>query len=442
MFSILLAGLLCLFATSAFSHDVPNEIVLNGFIKPDGDRLHFLVRVPLIMLANQNLPKRGPGYIALDRLSEASDRAVRAIVKDLRLYEGGRLLEPERWRVRIAQPSERTFDTYQSALGHIEGPPLSPGTNVFWNQGYFDAHLEYPIRAERSDFSLDFLAAPGLSGRLRLVVRYIPPDDSSLAYTVHAGFGTLVLNPDWYHSAYLFVRLGFNHILGGNDHILFLLLLIIPFGARNFWKLAGVVTAFTIAHSVTLIASALGVVPTGEWFPPVVEVLIAASILYMAVENVVTQFRDGSDDAVLKWRWLVTAGFGLVHGFGFSFALKEDLQFAGSHLLLSLLSFNVGVEFGQLVVLTVILGMTSVAFSHARVRRLGIVLTSILVGHTAWHWAVERSEKLKYVEWPSVNTSVVIGVVVLALLCAGGWRATRQLGRRSETRGASLNRSS
>ena len=84
-------------------------------------------------------------------------------------------------------------------------------------------------------------------------------------------------------------------------------------------------------------------VPNFLWFPPLIETLIAASIVYMAFENIV-----GS-----QWqkRWIIAFAFGLVHGFGFSFALSETLQFAGSHLLTSLLAFNLGVEIGQLLII-------------------------------------------------------------------------------------------
>ena len=102
-----------------------------------------------------------------------------------------------------------------------------------------------------------------------------------------------------------------------------------------------VVTAFTVAHSFTLLASAYDLAPDALWFPPLIETLIAASIVYMALENIV-----GASS--VQRRWMIAFGFGLVHGFGFSFALRETLQFAGSHLLTSLLSFNIGVELGQI----------------------------------------------------------------------------------------------
>src|SRR2546427_558336 len=83
--------------------------------------------------------------------------------------------------------------------------------------------------------------------------------------------------------------------------------------------------------------------PAGAWFPPFVETAIAASIVYMALENIV-----GVD---LRRRWLTTSLFGLVHGFGFSYALRENLQFAGRHRVVSLLAFNIGIELGQMAVL-------------------------------------------------------------------------------------------
>ena len=100
------------------------------------------------------------------------------------------------------------------------------------------------------------------------------------------------------------------------------------------------VTAFTVAHSITLIASAYNLAPDALWFPPLIETLIALSIVYMALENIV----GGS---TVHHRWMIAFGFGLVHGFGFSFALRETMQFAGSHMLTSLLSFNLGSSWGS-----------------------------------------------------------------------------------------------
>src|SRR5262249_24080378 len=163
------------------------------------------------------------------------------------------------------------------------------------------------------------------------------------------------------------------------------LCLVIPF--RRMRALVVIVTAFTVAHSLTLIGSAYGLAPEALWFPPLVETLIATSIVYMALENIVGARQ-------LQRRWVITFAFGLVHGFGFSFALRETLQFAGSHLLTSLLSFNVGVEFGQLLVLILLVPALQALFTYVVDERMGTIILSALVAHTAWHWTGERLDRL------------------------------------------------
>jgi hypothetical protein len=394
-------------AAPATAHDIPDEIVLHGFVKPEGERLHFLVRVPLVMLLSMNLPKRGPGYLDLPRIDERLQAAAAATAKEIELYENGVRLTPSaRAAARISQPSDQSFESYAKALANIAGPKLPDTTDVFWNQGFFDAHLEYPIRSERSDFSLDMQLAPGLRGRLKLVVRFLPPDGPTRAYELHGGAGHVVLDPRWYQAARAFVKFGFSHILDGVDHLLFLLCLVMPF-RRIGWTLVAVVTSFTVAHSITLIAAARGMAPAGAWFAPLVEVLIAASIIYMALENVLRPN--------LRWRWLVTAVFGLVHGFGFSFMLQNQFQFAGDHLLLSLLAFNVGIELGQLAFIGVAIPLLVLLFEKTRLsERLITAVISVFVAHTAWHWLAERWDVLAKVEWPKVDAAALALWIVLA----------------------------
>ena len=208
------------------------------------------------------------------------------------------------------------------------------------------------------------------------------------------------------------MQLGFAHILDGTDHLLFLFCLVIPF--RRVRALVLIVTAFTVAHSITLIAAASGVFPNSLWFAPLVETLIAASILYMALENIV-----GAPN--VQRRWGIAFAFGLVHGFGFSFALRETLQFAGSHLLTSLVAFNVGVEFGQLFVLALLLPALHLLFRYVVAQRIGTIILSALVAHTGWHWTSERWEQLRAFGWPAIAwpaTADLLRWAMLAVLAA------------------------
>jgi hypothetical protein len=106
---------------------------------------------------------------------------------------------------------------------------------------------------------------------------------------------------------------------------------------------------------------------------------------------------------------MVAFGFGLVHGFGFSFALKHGLQFAGTHLVTSLLSFNVGVELGQLLVLLLFIPLLQALFRFVVAERVGTIIVSALVAHTGWHWMLERAGQLTQYrfEWPELNPALL-----------------------------------
>ncbi|HSJ08436.1 MAG TPA: HupE/UreJ family protein, partial [Longimicrobiales bacterium] len=249
-------------------------------------------------------------------------------------------------------------------------------------------------------------------------------DGDERAFTWTGDPGTVRLDPGWHHAAFSFLRLGFLHILGGLDHLLFLLCLVIPL--RDLRALVVVVTSFTVAHSITLAAAALGLAPAALWFPPLIEVLIAASIVYMAFENIV--------GARLERRWVMAFGFGLVHGFGFSFMLSESLQFAGAHLAISLLAFNVGVELGQVLVLLLVLPALAVLFRTMR-ERIGVILLSALVAHSAWHWMTERAGSLAQydVALPAFDAAFALAAMrfaMLALLTALAALAMHALARR------------
>ena len=122
--------------------------------------------------------------------------------------------------------------------------------------------------------------------------------------------------------------------------------------------------------------------------------------------------------SAIKRRWLVTFGFGLVHGFGFSFALRQTLQFAGSHLLASLLSFNIGVELGQLLVLVLLIPALAFLFRFVVAERLGTIILSAIVAHTAWHWMSERAGVLRQYrfEWPVVDAAFLASLLRWAML--------------------------
>jgi hypothetical protein len=427
----LVAGLVLGGAAVAVAHDIPADVTVQAFFKPEGQRLRLLVRVPLRAMLDIDFPKRGPGYLDLARVDPAlRDAATMWILDNVEVYEEDTNLAVRRVAAALVSlPSERSFGSYEEALSHVSGPRLANDTELFWDQGMLDALIEYPIHSDRSNFAIH----PGfarLGVRVVTILRFLPPTGGVRAFEFTGDPGMVRLDPSWRQAALTFVNLGFHHILDGSDHLLFLFCLVIPF--RRFRSLVVVVTSFTIAHSITLLASAYGIAPDALWFPPLVETLIAVSIVYMALENIV--------GARLRRRWLIAFAFGLVHGFGFSFALRQTLQLAGSHLLASLLSFNVGVELGQLLVLALMVPALTLLFRVAVAERMGTIILSALVAHTAWHWMIDRGERLRQFRfaWPPLGPAelaVVTGWALAVLVAAGGlWLAATLIRHRAVRR--------
>ena len=396
------AAVLLMVAPDAAAHEIPNDVTVQAFIKPSGDRLHMLVRVPLKAMRDIIFPERANGYLDLVQTAPFLPDASTLWISDfIDLYEGDtRLPKPKVVATQLSLESDRSFADYDAALAHVTGPPLPADTNVVWNQVMLDVLFDYPIQSDRSRFSIH----PGLARlglRVVTVLRFLPPSGVVRAFEYDGDPGLVRLDPRWYQAALRFVNLGFFHILDGTDHLLFLFCLVIPF--RRFRALIPIVTSFTVAHSITLIASAYNLAPDALWFPPLIETLIAMSIVYMALENIV-----GTSN--VHRRWIITFGFGLVHGFGFSFVLRQTLQFAGSHMLTSLLSFNVGVELGQLLVLILLIPMLEFLFRYVVAERMGTIILSALVAHTGWHWMIDRGSQLSQFrfEWPVITAAMLV----------------------------------
>ena len=376
--------LLCVPSLS-MAHDIPSRVTVYAFVKPEGNQLTALLRVPMEAFGEISFPLRGPGYLQFAEAEFALDDAARVyITESLHFYENGvELTEIELRQTRVSLPSNRSFTSYEEALANIRSPALDDSVNLFWRQGVLDVLVTYSIQSDQSDFSVDPQLGT-LSDQTTTVLRFLVPDGGERVFNYLGNPGVVELDPRWHQATLRFISMGFMHILEGIDHLLFLFCLVIPL--RSVRALIPVVTSFTIAHSITLIGSAFGVTPNVLWFPPLIETLIALSIIYMAFENIV--------GARLEHRWIVTFGFGLVHGFGFSFLFSDTLQFAGGHLFSSLLAFNVGVEIGQLVILILVIPLLNLLFKYFVWERIGGILLSALLAHSAWHWMLERGDRL------------------------------------------------
>lgn len=219
-----------------------------------------------------------------------------------------------------------------------------------------------------------------------VLVRVAPLGRSvqALRLTPDQPMARIIAKPDFWQVAKTYFLTGVDHILFGYDHLLFVVAMVLLLGGP--WSVAKAVTAFTIAHSLTLIGTTLGFIGLPQ---RPVESVIALSILFLAVEII------KKDSATLRLSqrvpWVVAFGFGLLHGFGFAGALKE-IGLPQSDLATALLTFNLGVEAGQLFIV-----ITTAAILHL-LRRFASALAPTVVkvatygiGTIAAFWFIERS---------------------------------------------------
>ncbi|SEF70958.1 HupE / UreJ protein [Marinobacterium lutimaris] len=179
-----------------------------------------------------------------------------------------------------------------------------------------------------------------------------------------------------------YITLGVEHILGGIDHLMFVAALMLI--VRGWPMLLKTITAFTLAHSITLVLATLGLVSLP---PPPVETMIAFSILLVAVEAV--RLRRGQTSLATRWPWVVAFAFGLLHGFGFAGALG-DIGLPQTDIPLALLFFNLGVESGQIMFIAAVMALVWLLHKSVTLPERAPVAAAYAIGCLASFWVFER----------------------------------------------------
>jgi hypothetical protein len=393
--------------------DLPPEVVLQGFAKPEEGSLRLLIRIPLDLLASFGLPKRGPGYLDLARTDDKLKQVAAATARQIELREDGVPLVPVARRARISVLSDRSFRGYSAARAHLDGPPLPAETDLFWNQGFFDAELEYPLRSSDAHLSVRMNVAPELGRRLKLQLEFLAVNGPARSYVLPSGSGWIALDPRWHEAAWLFLKAGFTSPFA-IDRLAFLVCLVAPF--RQFRGLLALVAVLAGLQALTLTASAEGAVVGTGWLAPLFDGSLAALILLLAIGNLAAPS--------LRRRWFISALVGALGGFGLGELLADASQFAGTHSFVSAVFFNLGVALGE---------VASLAFAFAALRwlvdralglPLGVLVVSAVVGHQGWHWMMDRSHELRHAlvhATASELASVALWLLPALLLGGAAW---------------------
>ncbi len=187
------------------AHDIPDEIVLQTYVKPEQGRLQLLLRVPLLAIADANLPKDGTGYLAMPyidpALREAANQVLNGIVV---LEENERLTAFDVAGARISLPSDRSFTSYEGAVTRVRGPKLPDETRIYYNQGFLDLEVHFPIRSPASRFAMRVLFGRGMANRTATYINFIRPDGAVREFRMHDDTSLVRLDPQIHETAGVF----------------------------------------------------------------------------------------------------------------------------------------------------------------------------------------------------------------------------------------------
>ena len=274
----------------------------------------------------------------------------------------GAAVQPSEVQVRIAK-AEDGRDTAYFLLVY----PGTPSSSLIIKSNLMDKLS----RGHREYFKLTNAAGGTIAERLL--------DTNNATAEVTAGELSAALGR--WHTFKQFLLLGIEHILLGFDHLCFLIALLLV--ATTLGSVLKIVTSFTLAHSITLALAAFDKVTLS---PSIVEPMIAVSIVYVGLENI---WRRGKD---IEGRWLLTFAFGLIHGFGFAGVLKDlNIGAGGSGIAVPLVSFNVGVELGQLAVAALVWPLLQWLRNRPALTTKLVPVGSLLVAIAGGYWLIERT---------------------------------------------------
>ena len=350
-----ITGLLLAFSLNAWAHD-PG---LSGALgKLQGGRLELTVSFA-IRDACQLVPldANNDGQVTPEEFARGRARLVAIITDHCEIRFDGALTKPE--TIACQQDDAKNV----SAKMDFTVPPAK------------ELELKFPIIQSLPLGHRMFFSMSGPNGKT-LTEQLLTANSATVIVPLDS---TAATPPEPAHTFTDFVWLGVEHIATGYDHLLFLFALLVV--TRTFRSALAVITAFTIAHSITLAVATFNLVTLS---PNVTEPLIAATIVYVGLENL---WRHGDPHK----RWLLTFSFGLIHGFGFATALREMGvgQRAGG-VLLPLFGFNLGVELGQLTVAAIVLPIVWKLRTKGNFLHYGVPACSATVALAGGFWFIQR----------------------------------------------------
>jgi hypothetical protein len=415
-------AILVLLSCTVWAHDVPDNVKITIFLKPDGDRMLFLVRIPANALIDVLFPTRpNSDWLDMSQIDPFAAEGAKVWVADLLSVseDGRRLPTPEVLAARISRANDASFSTFQKAMDSMNGRRLPSDTLLTQDQAVVDTLLEAPIHSGVSSFSFEpNFARVGV--RVTTTLAFLPARGGIRQFEYEGDPAAFPLDPSWSQAAAGLFRDGFERLWAVSDYVLFFLCVALVF--QRFRTLAAFTAAFTAAQLFVMIGSGLGLMPSAQWIPPLWGVLIAAAIAYMAMEAIAA---GPTDDR----RPGLAVATGLIFGAGFWFELDPLLQFGGAHRFASVFAFDCGIvaAYVSALALPTIAVKGLMHFSSAP--RIAVIIVAAVAIRISWHRMLDRAQAFSLVPVTfavtNVATLILAGMAVAAALAAGAYRWRR-----------------
>lgn len=408
-----LVALTLIAGSFAAAHEVPDDVSIRIFIRPEGNKLRFLVRVPVNALIDTQLPMSdGPGYLIIPESIPMLPTAAHVWVSDLlQIQENGSPLDrPTVLQTRLSRIADNSFTDWDSALAHANGPDLAANALVTWDRAALDVLLEVPVKSAAS--ALTYRPRFGRLGvRVNTTLTYFPPGGGERTFAYEGDPEPYQLNPDTSYTAARFFKSGFNYFLDETDNLLFLFCAALLL--RSARSVISFAAAFSVSHAAVLIAAAWHTGPAPAMVPALAATAMALTVVFLALESVVKGVAPGS-------RWMLAAIAGIFFGGGFWLHLDPLVQFGGINKLVSVLSFTAGIEVAEALALFVMVPVTALVFRLVLSERIGTMILAGIAAHIAWHRMTDRAIMLNRLplQWPAFG---VADIALLAAVFAAGW---------------------
>jgi len=389
------------------AHDVTTEQIITVFVQAEGNQVIFLLRVPMSVLADANLPKLASGQLDTGAIDGPLRLVAADISNNLAVRQGGIILSQPTATVLVSPASDTSFAAFPTALAHVRTARMPVDQPIVTAQAFADFELRYPAQqGGNQGLSARLNTFRAQRQRIRTVAHYVLPSGDTRTFRVAGPPERIVFDPDRTEVFREFVSRGQRGLLGGGDHLLFLLCLAVPVRRAAAAAVARLFAAVAIGQASVVLAFALGFSMTPDALL-VIAMIAASAVVIAALQNIA-----GADR---RWVWLLALGFGVLNGCTFGGSMADARPFAGTHVALAVMVFLLVIELGQFCVTAQLWATRTWLEECGLPVRIPAIVLSALVAHAGVNRVVERQDALSPVGAGVLDSALVL--LVLGWVC-------------------------